>query len=256
MTMGKVCVGGRAVEVAAVLFDKDCTLLDSLSYWPRLAENRVERLRQSVAIPNRLVPALYHAIGVTLPDRRPIPKSPLVLGPRRDTMVAVATVLFLEGMAWDQALDQVKQAFLAADAQTEEEGGAPAFAEARPLLAALRRTGIRVGVLTNDDRARSIGILAKVGLGELVAAVAGGDEVHYPKPDPELLHLLCGRLEVAPGEVAVVGDALSDVRMGRAAGAALIIGVATGSATREELTAVADVVVGSLGEIGVENDAA
>lgn len=247
--MAQVRVGNLAVEAAAVLFDKDCTLLDSAAYWPHLAERRVATLARALSLPDRLIPVIYRAMGMAFPEMRPIPKSPLVLGPRRDTAVAVATVLFLDGLDWDKALEAVIGVFHASDAAVEAEGGAEAFPEARPLLLSLREAGLRVGVLTNDDRERSIQALQRKGLGDLIEAVAGGDEVKSPKPDPELLHLLCRRLEVDPRECAVVGDALSDIKMGQAAGVKLTIGVATGSATREELEAAAGAVVTRLSEI-------
>lgn len=245
----------RGAEVSAVLFDKDCTLLDSLSFWPTLVDRRVERLARASSLPADLIPQVYRAMGVLLPERRLRLKSPLVLGPRRDTIVAVATVLFLEGMDWDAALAAVSTAFATADAEVDRESGAPAFPGARPLLLALRQAGLRVGVLTNDDRERSRRALERAGLGDLVEAVAGGDEVPLPKPDPALLHLLCRRLLVDPRECAVVGDALSDVAMGKAAGVGFTVGVATGSASREELAAAAEAVVSSLEEIRVGGEA-
>lgn len=247
--VAQVKVGECTVDATAVLFDKDCTLLDSVSYWPHLAERRITTLARALSLPDRIIPVVYQAMGMIFPEMRPIPKSPLVLGPRRDTAVAVATVLFLEGMDWDKALEAVTEAFWAADASIEAEGGAPAFPEAHPLLTNLRQAGLRVGVLTNDDRERSVQALARRGLGDLIEAVAGGDEVRNPKPDPALLHLICGRLGVDPKECVVVGDALSDVRLGRTSGVKLTVGVATGSATREELKAVADTVILRLSEI-------
>lgn len=247
--MPKLEAGGQTVEAAAVLFDKDCTLLDSAARWPELVTRRVARLGELVPLPDRLIPVLYRAIGLTFPERRPIPRSPLVLGPRRDTVVATATVLFLEGTDWDVALDAVQRAFQAADAESEAVGGPAAFPGARPLLEALRQAGFRLGVLTNDDRDRSAQALARVGLGELVEAVAGGDEVRSPKPDPAILHLLCGKLGVAPADCVVVGDALSDIRMGLAAEVRLAVGVTTGSATRPELERLTSAVVSSLAEI-------
>lgn len=247
--MPKLEAGGQVVEAAAVLFDKDCTLIDSAAIWPDLVERRVARLGELLPLAPKLVPVIYRAIGLKLPERRPIPRSPLALGPRRDTIVAVATVLFLEGVDWDAALEAVQRAFQLADEETERTGGADAFPEARPLLAALRRAGFRIGVLTNDDRERAAQTLARVGLGDLVEAVAGGDEVKSPKPDPAILQLLCRKLDLAPKDCVVVGDALSDIRMGLSAGVRLTVGVTTGSATRSEFDGLAGAVVSSLGEI-------
>jgi phosphoglycolate phosphatase len=49
----------------------------------------------------------------------------------------------------------------------------------------------------------------------------------------------------------VVGDTAADLRMGRAAGAALIVAVLTGVGGRADLTPLADVVIASVEELEV-----
>lgn len=243
---------GRQAEVRAVVFDKDCTLVDSLAYWPRLAERRIELLREIAGLPAERAPLLYKALGLAYPERTLIPRGPLVLGPRRDTQLAVAAALYLHGMPWDTARDLVREAFVRADDAMEAERGYPeAFPAAAPLLKKLRAAGIQIGVATNDESARTHKALERAGLLDLVDTVACGDEVAQPKPDPELMLLACGRLGVEPSETAAVGDSLPDLGMGRAAGAALIVGVTTGGLGREELQREADVVIETLDEITV-----
>ena len=48
---------------------------------------------------------------------------------------------------------------------------------------------------------------------------------------------------VAPGEVLVVGDTLHDLHMGRAAGAGVVVGVLSGTGTRELLAPHCDYVI-------------
>jgi phosphoglycolate phosphatase len=57
---------------------------------------------------------------------------------------------------------------------------------------------------------------------------------------------LCATVGVAPARTAVVGDSPADLRMGRAAGAGLVIGVLTGVGARSDLEPLADVLVESV----------
>ena len=60
---------------------------------------------------------------------------------------------------------------------------------------------------------------------------------------------LCATLDVPPARTAVVGDSPADLRMARAAGAGLVVGVLTGVGGRDDLEPLADVVLDSVGAI-------
>jgi phosphoglycolate phosphatase len=55
-----------------------------------------------------------------------------------------------------------------------------------------------------------------------------------------MVEAFCLRLSLQPAEVAVVGDTLHDLHMGRAAGAGLVVGVLSGAGTREVLESHCD----------------
>jgi phosphoglycolate phosphatase len=60
---------------------------------------------------------------------------------------------------------------------------------------------------------------------------------------------LCGRLGVAPGRTAVVGDSPADLVMAHSAGAARAIGVLTGVGDRASLEPLADLVLDSIADL-------
>ena len=62
------------------------------------------------------------------------------------------------------------------------------------------------------------------------------------KPAPDMVLHLCRAVGVPPTRTAVVGDSPADLRMARAAGAGLAIGVLTGVGGRADLEPLADVV--------------
>jgi phosphoglycolate phosphatase len=59
----------------------------------------------------------------------------------------------------------------------------------------------------------------------------------------------CEVAGLRPEEVAIVGDAVHDLEMGRRAGLGLKVGVTTGTSPRAELEPHADVVLEELGEL-------
>ncbi len=69
------------------------------------------------------------------------------------------------------------------------------------------------------------------------------------KPAPDMVIHLCRAVGVPPSRTAVVGDSAADLRMARAAGAGLAIGVLTGVGGREELEPLADVVIDSVARL-------
>ncbi len=77
----------------------------------------------------------------------------------------------------------------------------------------------------------------------VLSFVAGYDSGHGGKPEPGMVRGFCAATGIGPEAVAVVGDNLHDIRMARAAGCGLAIGVLSGTGSREGLAAEADMVM-------------
>ena len=83
----------------------------------------------------------------------------------------------------------------------------------------------------------------------MVDAMVCADDGLPAKPAPDAALALCRRLGVPPAQAAMVGDSLADLRMGRAAGVGLLVGVSSGLSDAEALRTEADVVLGSVAEL-------
>ena len=78
----------------------------------------------------------------------------------------------------------------------------------------------------------------------------GGCHSGYgPKPGPGMALAFCAATGLAPPEVAVVGDAVHDLAMGRAAGVGLTVGVLSGTSGREDLADLADIILASVADL-------
>ena len=104
----------------------------------------------------------------------------------------------------------------------------------REALEALERSGVATALVTSGSRERVRRELARHGVA--FEAVVFGDDFPRKKPHPDALNAALDRLAVSPGESAYVGDSPEDVRMARAAGV-YAVGIAGAFPNRAELVA-------------------
>jgi beta-phosphoglucomutase-like phosphatase (HAD superfamily) len=86
------------------------------------------------------------------------------------------------------------------------------------LLAWAGRERVPVAVASSSSRATIASRLRAAGVGEPIRIIAGGDEVRYGKPDPEIFLLAACRLGSDPGECVVLEDSDSGIIGAHAAG--------------------------------------
>ena len=116
-------------------------------------------------------------------------------------------------------------------------------------LAELAGRGFKLGVATNDTEGGLAASLARAGLLGRLDFTIGCDSGFGTKPDPRMVYAFCAAVGVDPGEVAMVGDAVHDLAMGRAAGVGLNVGVLGGTSAREDLAGTADLILAGIGEL-------
>lgn len=108
-----------------------------------------------------------------------------------------------------------------------ERNGVPTFEDARALVGALRHCGVKVGVFSASRNARRV--LESAGVRDMFdAAVDGVDAEELGlrgKPDSAMLVETARRLGCAPGEAAVVEDAVSGVEAGARGRFSLVVGI-------------------------------
>jgi phosphonatase-like hydrolase len=109
---------------------------------------------------------------------------------------------------------------------------------ATAVFAQLRRAGIKVVLNTGFFRRITAVLLERLGwrVPEVVDATVTSDEVPRGRPHPDMIHELMAKLGVRnASRVAKVGDTKVDLEEGTSAGCGLVIGVTTGSFSRQEL---------------------
>ncbi len=226
------------MAIRGILFDKDGTLVDYRRTWVPI---------------NREV-ASYAAGGDAIVAAELLRRNghdPVTNRITAGSVLAAGSVAEIAEAFAEQLGDRAPPGLEAGIARIFRERGADAVLidGVTASLAELRRRGFRLGVASNDSHA---GLCASLGAGGLLALcdfVAGSDSGFGAKPDPRMALGFCRAVALAPNEIAVVGDAVHDLAMARAAGAALAVGVLSGTSAREDLAALADVILDSVNDL-------
>lgn len=82
----------------------------------------------------------------------------------------------------------------------------------------LRAQGFPLVCVTNKSERFTLPLLDYVSLSSYFVSVVAGDTLPQKKPDPAPLLHACRQLNVAPGDMLMIGDSLNDAQAARAAG--------------------------------------
>ena len=226
-------------KIKGILFDKDGTLVDFQKTW--------------FAIGDRM--ALRAAGG----DRRRADELMAEAGYdfsrhcfRADSVFAAGTNADIVALWYPDRDAEERQAMTVLfDRFTAEEGAAQSvpLPGAMEAIAALHRSGFRLGVATNDSTEGAEKTLLALGVAQMFDAAYGYDAVANPKPAPDSILAFCDLTGLKPSEIAMVGDNRHDLEMARAGGVGLAVGVLSGTGTRETLALLADVILDSIADL-------
>jgi len=227
------------MAIRGILFDKDGTIIDYWRTW--IPINRAAALFAAGG-DEALVDELLRLGGHDPATDRVLPGSALAAGDFDD--IAAAFAAHPRVTATPALSAGIERIFC--------EGGAAhsaLIAGARDTIAELRRRGFRTGLATNDSIGGLEASLTGHAILDLFEFTAGCDSGHGSKPAPGMVYGFCETVGLVPAEVAVVGDAVHDLAMGRAAGAGLTVGVLSGTSERDDLTDFCDLVVDSINDL-------
>ena len=227
------------MAIRGVLLDKDGTIIDYWQTWvPINREAALYAAQGDKALANELLRLGGHDPATD----RVTPGTPLAAGDFVD--IAEAFAAHPKVAAANQLTAGIERIFC--------QGGArhsALIAGARDTVVELKRRGFRVGIATNDSAGGLEASLAQHAVLDLFDFTVGCNSGLGSKPDPRMVHGFCKAVGVRVGEVAMVGDAVHDLAMGRAARVGLNVGVLSGTSAREDLEGLADLILDSINDL-------
>lgn len=230
-----------AQEIAALLFDKDGTLLDFRRTWEGWGRDVLADLSGGD-------PALASALGAAMgfdPARGFAPESPVIAGTAAEVAARLAAVL--PGLPPEEIITRL-------DTLAARITPVPPL-PLEPLLSGLVARGLALGVMTNDTVAVARAHFGALAVTQHFERILGADSGFGAKPAPGPLLAFAEALNLPPHRVAMVGDSTHDLLAARAAGMRPVA-VLTGIAGAETLAPLAEVVLPDIGALPQWLDAA
>ena len=226
--MAQLLLKGHPIgAIDGVLFDKDGTLSLSEPHLLNLAEQRIKAALELWSA-TRGTPAkdlrriLSRAFG--LENGALHPGGTLAVAARQDNLTSTATVFCLMGCSWPEGLALAERCFNDVDQQrTERPKPSPLMEDAASMLRKLHAGGVQLAVISNDTRQGIQDFLDHHSLSNLFSSCWSAEDLPR-KPDPQAVHHLCRRLNLAPEHCALIGDAETDLTMAHQAGIGCVIG--------------------------------
>ena len=233
----------RLDGIDLVIFDKDGTLIEFGAMWAGWAVALADGLDAVTGL--RVEGPLFAMLGYDRASATILPGGGLAATPMSRLRERTGEVLVGLGLTADNAERALGTTWHAPD----PVGLARPLGDLHSLFARLHASGRKVAIATSDDREPTERTLAALGLAGEIDALGCADDGVAVKPAPDMVLYLCTQLDVVPTRTAVVGDAPADLKMARAAGAGLAIGVLTGVGRRDDLEPLADALIASAEEL-------
>jgi HAD superfamily hydrolase (TIGR01662 family) len=196
----------KKLNVAAVIFDLDGTLIDSIDIYFSIVEKTLERLDLPGVSRGRILAAAesedFNWELVLPPD---------VLN-RKEEII---------DEAW-AVIDEIAPQMFADNLDIIQGAGR--------IVEKLSSNGLKIGLVTSTQRRyleTKMQPLKNVGVDTLFEVIITSDDVENRKPAPDPLIACARRLDLKPGNCVYVGDTATDIKAGKAAGMRTV-GVLTG----------------------------
>ena len=183
--------------MAAVIFDLDGTLIDSIDIYFTIVENALKRLNLPAISRNQILAA---AESEEFKWELVLPQDVLS---RKEEII---------DEAWAVINEIAPQMF--ADNLELIQG-------AERIVENLSSSGLKIGLVTSTQRQyleTKMQPLKNAGVDTLFEAIITSDDVEKRKPAPDPLITCAQQLDMKPGNCVYVGDTTTDIKAGKAAG--------------------------------------
>ena len=231
----------------AIIFDKDGTLIDFDAFWVAVSIKAIEEVLERVDADRALRDTILEAFGVHdgVTDLNGI----LCKGTYEQMGEIVYGILQENGCALP--CDEVVQLVLDAYNRHSDAGEVkPTCPELADVLTDLKTCGMKLAVVTTDNRQITDLCLAKLGIADLFDYIYTDDGDAPTTPDPACAVDFCRRAGVEKSEKTgvMVGDTMTDMRFAHNSGITAVA-LARSEQSRAVLTPHADAVISAMTQL-------
>ena len=235
--------GFKNFKAQAVIFDKDGTLIDFDVMWGGWVVYLAGQLNAASGL--NVEEPFYVAMGYDHEHRKVLAGGRLASRPMAQLRHLTIEVMQSFGLNMDQAEQIVEQAWCIPDPVIL----AKPLTDIRTLFSQFHSQKIKIGIATADDRAPTQAMIEAFDVEEFISTMACGDDGIKAKPAPDMVLAICKGMKIDPAGTMVIGDTVADLKMARAAGAGLVVGVLSGVSSARDLVSYADVLIESVDEL-------
>jgi phosphoglycolate phosphatase-like HAD superfamily hydrolase len=236
-----------ALAPSLIIFDKDGTLIDINTMWGGWITELAQRLEVTTGL--SIARPLFKTMAFDPASGAIAPSGPLSIAPLAEQRKLVSGVLREAGLSPAESEAAIATAWYMPDPVAL----AQPLADLRELFGLLRAHRFKLAIATSDDRAPTEATLAGLEIAPLADEVVCADDGLPLKPAPDMILTICRSLNILPARTVMVGDNVDDLRMGRAAGVGLTIGVLSGVSSMVDLAPEADIVLNSVAGLIIKN---
>jgi len=196
----------KKLKVAAVIFDLDGTLIDSIDIYFTIVENALKRLNLPAVSRNQIIAAAESEEfkwELVLPQEV-LSRKEEIIDETWAVINEIAPQMFADNLELIQGAERIVEN--------------------------LSSGGLKIGLVTSTRRQyleTKMQPLKNAGVDTLFEAIITADDIEKRKPAPDPLIACAQQLELKSGGCVYVGDTTTDIKAGKAAGMRTI-GVLTG----------------------------
>lgn len=225
--------------IRGVLFDKDGTLIEVNATWVPIYR---KILAEQFNTDESGAEALMEKAGYDRASGKFLPGSILAGGTTRQLVSVWWPDLDAEGLARKAYELDHGYAHLVKDQLMP-------LLPLEPILIALRRMGLKLGVATNDSHVSAKNHMAHIGVIAHFDDIIAADTVPVPKPSGNMIRRFAEITGLKTSEIAMVGDNIHDIEEARNGEAGLAVAVLSGNASHEDIAHLADHTIASVADL-------
>ena len=232
----------KAEKLKGIIFDKDGTLFDYAQIWEEVLKEGIDNAFISMGKSEHLraKQAMLKMIGIDeqgkcLPKGLVFTHRPVII--MRRFLLYCAKYRINAIKAFRSYHYSVKHSEILLTEKLKQMD----FTLQKTLFKTLKDRGYKIGIITSDNASSTSLFLSLMGLQPMVDFVASRDSHYRRKPHPQAFIEFCTKCNLKNGQVAMVGDTLTDMIFAKRAKAGYTIALLSGSNDGKRLSKLSDV---------------